>query len=58
MPNHRLLALARDERARAEEILLKAETFKDADAKKRARELARKYLELAAQLEKAAADDP
>jgi hypothetical protein len=54
MPDQRLLALARDARDRAEEISVKAETFKDAYAKQRMREIAAKYVELAERLEKAA----
>jgi hypothetical protein len=58
MPDQRLLFLARDARERAEEILAKAETFKDASAKQNMREIAAKYLEMAEGLEKAAADEP
>jgi hypothetical protein len=58
MPDKRLLELARDARDRAEEILTKAETFRDALAKQKMREIAAKYEELAGQLEKAAADEP
>jgi hypothetical protein len=56
MPDQRLLSLAREARDHAEEILVKAETFKDADAKQRMREIAFKYVEMAEQLERAAAD--
>jgi hypothetical protein len=56
MPDQRLLFLAEDCRQRAEEILVKAETFKQADAKQRMGEIAGKYVELAERLEKAAAD--
>ena len=58
MPDQRLLFLARDARERSEEILAKAETFKDASAKKSMLEIAEKYLKLADQLENAATDKP
>jgi hypothetical protein len=54
MPDQRLLSLARDARARAEEILTRAETFHDAEAKQRMLELAVKYQKLAERLEQAA----
>jgi hypothetical protein len=54
MPDQRLLSLARDARERAEEILVKAETFKDAYAKQKMREIAMKYEELPERLEQAA----
>jgi hypothetical protein len=56
MPDKRLLSLAREARERAEEILVKAETFQDAEAKQRMREIAAKYEEMAERLERAAAD--
>jgi hypothetical protein len=56
MPDQRLLSLAREARDRAEELLVKAETFKDADAKQKMREIAAKYVKLAEKLEQAAAD--
>jgi hypothetical protein len=56
MPDERLLALARDCRERAEEVSVKAETFQDAEAKQRMREIAAKYEEMAERLERAAAD--
>jgi hypothetical protein len=56
MPDQRLLLLARDARERAEEILVGAETFQDAYAKQKIREIAEKYVKLAEQLEQAAAD--
>ena len=56
MPDKRLLALAREARDHAEEILVKAETFKDPDAKQRMREIAAQYEKMAERLEKAAAD--
>jgi hypothetical protein len=58
MPNQKLLAHARDARERAEEVLAKAETFRDAYAQQKMREIAVKYVELAERLEKAAADKP
>jgi hypothetical protein len=58
MPDLRLLALAQEARDRAEEILVKAESYKDADAKQKMREIAAKYVEMAEGLEKAAADEP
>jgi hypothetical protein len=45
------LVLAREARARAEQILVKAETFKDADAEQKMREFAEKHVKLAEQLE-------
>jgi hypothetical protein len=56
MPDQRLLALARDARDRAEEILVKAATFKDTGARERMRRIAANYEQLAKRLEKAAAD--
>ena len=56
MPDQRLLFLARDARERAEELLAKAETFHDAEAKQRMLELAAKYVKMAERLEQAAAD--
>jgi hypothetical protein len=54
MPDQRLLSLAKDARERAEEILTRAETFQDAYAKQKMREIAVKYEELAERLEQAA----
>jgi plasmid stabilization system protein ParE len=54
MPDQTLLALAREARDRAEEILAIAETFHDAYAKHKMREIAVKYEELAERLEQAA----
>jgi hypothetical protein len=56
MPDKRLLLLARECRERAEEILVKAETFKDADARKGMCRIAETYEELAQRLERAARD--
>jgi hypothetical protein len=54
MPDERLLFVARDARERAAEVLARAETFKDAEAKQRMLELAVKYEKLAERLEQAA----
>jgi hypothetical protein len=56
MPDKRILSLAREARERAEEILVKAETFQEAEAKQRMREIAAKYEEMTERLERAAAD--
>jgi hypothetical protein len=56
MPDQRLLLLAGECRERAEELSVKAETFKDADAKQKMLEIAVKYVKLAEQLEQAATD--
>jgi hypothetical protein len=56
MPDQKLVVLARDARVRAEEVLVKAETFKDPSAKQAMLELVVKYEKLAEQLEAAAAD--
>jgi hypothetical protein len=54
-----LLAMARDLRARAEEVLARAETFHDADARHKLHKLAFTYVKLAERVEKASggADD-
>jgi hypothetical protein len=54
MPDPLLLSLARDLRDRAEEILARAETFRDALAKQKMRKIAVKYDELAKRREQAA----
>jgi hypothetical protein len=51
----KLLSLARDLRARAEEVLARAETFHDADAREKMRRIAASYEKLAQRLEKEAA---
>jgi hypothetical protein len=56
MPDQKLVVLARDARVRAEEVLVKAETFQNADAKQKMLDLAVKYVEMAERLEQAAAD--
>jgi hypothetical protein len=50
---NRLLSLARDLRARAREVLAKAETMQDADARRKMREVAAGYERLARRLEEA-----
>ena len=54
MPDQSFLSLARNARDRAEEILTRAETFHDAYAKQKLREIAVKYVKLAEQLEQVA----
>ena len=56
MPDANLLSLARDFRARAEEILARAETFSDAEARRTMLDIADGYEKLAKRLEKAAGD--
>jgi hypothetical protein len=51
MADNNLLLLARDMRARAEEILAKAETMQDADARQLMHEIAERYEKLAERLE-------
>ena len=54
MPDQWLLSLAMDLRARAEEIAARAETFQDADARQKMREIAETYVKLAQRLERRA----
>jgi DNA-binding ferritin-like protein len=54
MPNLKLLARVRDLRTRAEEILAKAETMTDADARDMMRAVAASYEKLAQRLEQEA----
>ena len=54
---NRLLSLARDLRARGREVLAKAETMKDAHARREMREIAAGYERLAQRLEKASGAD-
>jgi hypothetical protein len=54
MPNQRFLDLASEAQKRAEQILTKAETFRDGQAKQGTREIAAEYEKLAARLEQAA----
>jgi hypothetical protein len=56
MWEERLLTLAREARERAEEVLTRAETFQDAYAKQKMREIAAEYENLAQRLEQAAAE--
>jgi len=56
MPDQRLLSLATEARGRAEEILAKADTFGDAEAREKMREIAERYMKLAERLEQAATD--
>ncbi len=56
MWEERLLTLAREARERAEEVLTRAETFQDAHAKQKMREIAAEYEKLAERLEQAAAE--
>ena len=56
MPDLKLLARVRDLRARAEEILAKAETMTDADAREMIRAVAVSYAKLAERLEEEAVD--
>jgi hypothetical protein len=51
MLDQKLLALARDLRARAEGILAKSETMSDADAREMMREVAAGYEKLAQRIE-------
>jgi hypothetical protein len=54
MPDHlRLLDMARNLRARAEEVLARAETFRNADARRELQKIAETYVELAERLERA-----
>ena len=55
MPDERLLSLARDARARADEALTRAETFSDPEARRVMRNVAERYMKLAERLEQAAA---
>jgi hypothetical protein len=51
MPHANLLSLAGDFRARAEEILTRAETMHDADTRQKMREVAAGYKKLALRIE-------
>jgi hypothetical protein len=51
MPDFKPLALASELRARAEEGLARAETFRDAEARQKLREIAAGYEKLAQRLE-------
>jgi hypothetical protein len=54
MPDEKLLLLAREARERAEEVSTRAETFRDAYAKQKMREIVVRYEKLAERLERAA----
>jgi hypothetical protein len=54
MPDPQLLLLAMDLRARAEEILARAETFHNVDAQRGLRKIAADYKNLAERMEQAA----
>jgi len=54
MPDQKLLSLARELRARAEEVLARAETFHEVKAKEVMRQIAANYVELAQRLEREA----
>jgi hypothetical protein len=56
MPDQKLLGLASSLRARAEEVLAKSETMKDAGAKQKMRDVAASYENLARKLEEHACD--
>ena len=56
MPDGRFLLLASDLRARADEVLARAETFNDADARQKLRKIAATYVKLAERLEQRARD--
>ena len=51
---NKFLSLARDLRARAKEVLAKAETMEDAEARQKMRDVAAGYERLARRLEKEA----
>jgi hypothetical protein len=57
MPDPQLLLLAEDLRARAEEILARAETFNNADARQTLHTIAANYERMADRLEERAGDD-
>jgi hypothetical protein len=59
MPDRQLLLQAADLRERAEEVLARAETFRDADCRQELRKIAETYVRLAERLERHArnADD-
>jgi hypothetical protein len=51
MPDENLLSLAREMRARAEEVLTRAENFDDLEARRTMYEIAESYVKLARRLE-------
>jgi hypothetical protein len=56
MPDQWLLSIVMDLRARAEEILARADSFHDAEAKQKMRRIAETYEKLAERLERHARD--
>jgi hypothetical protein len=58
MPDPQLLLMAKDMRARAEELLARANTFNDAGAREGIRRIAAGYQKLADRLERRAGDEP
>jgi hypothetical protein len=54
---NRLLSLARNLRARAREVLAKAETTTDEDARRKMREIAAGYERLAQRVEQASSEE-
>ena len=56
MPDPNLLLLVAELRARAEEILTRAETFNDTDARQKLHEIAATYEKLAQRIEQGALD--
>jgi hypothetical protein len=56
IPHANLLLLAQDFRARAEEILTRAETMHDADTRQKMREVADGYKKLALRIEQQSGD--
>jgi hypothetical protein len=57
MPDAKLLSLARNLRARAQEVLAQAEIMENADAQQTMREIAASYERLARRLEKESGAD-
>ena len=55
--DEKLLLLAREMRARAREVLARAETFQDADARRTMCDIASSYVKLARRLEREAGAD-
>ena len=52
MADRQLLLQAKDLRANAEEVLARAETFRNADSRQKLRKIAETYVELAERLER------
>ena len=51
MPDTELMILAKHSRARAKQVLVRAKSFRDADAKRKMRKVAVSYKKLARRLE-------